>query len=243
MTPSPTISDPSVSLAAYRAVRERTTEVLGGIDDGAAASTAVPGCPGWTVTELAAHMCGVCVDILEGHLDGVGTAPWADAQAERFAPLGLAGVLDHWNEVAPQVEALAPAFPPQPATQLVFDATTHEHDARGAVSAPGARDADSLAVPLEFLGRLLDAQVRKASLPALALRTPDGWIALAGEGPPAIEVRASAFELFRSFGGRRAIDQIRALDWSGDPEPYLAVAFTDTPLRPPDRPLVEDPIE
>jgi uncharacterized protein (TIGR03083 family) len=239
MTSSRAIVDPTVSLAAYRAVRERTTDVLGAVDDGLAASTSVPGCPGWTVTELAAHMCGVCVDILEGNLDGVGTAPWADAQAERFAPLGLAGVLEHWNEVAPQVEALAPGFPPQPATQLVFDATTHEQDARGAVRAPGARDADALAVPLDFIGRLLDTRVRTEGLPALALRTPDGWASIAGEGAPAIELSGSAFDLFRSFGGRRALDQIRSLDWSGDPEPYLAVAFRDTPLCPPEHPLVE----
>jgi uncharacterized protein (TIGR03083 family) len=235
-------TDPVISLAAYRGVRERTTDMLGAVDDGTASSTAVPGCPGWTVTELAGHMCGVCVDILEGNLDGVGTAPWADAQAERFAPLGLAGVLDHWNEVAPQVEALAPGFPPEAATQLVFDAATHEQDARGAVGVPGARDADSLAVPLEFIGRLLDSRVRAAGLPSLALHTPDGWTTLAGDGPEAIEVRASAFDLFRSFGGRRALAQIRELDWSGDPDPYLAVVFRDTPLTPPAEPLIEAPI-
>jgi len=239
MTSERAVTDPTESLAAYRGVRERTTEVLSHLDDGVAATTLVPGCPGWTVTELAAHMCGVCVDILEGNVDGAGTTPWADAQAARLAPLGLAGVLTHWQEVGPQVEALAAGFPPEPATLMVFDATTHEHDARGAVGAPGGRDAGALAVPLDFLDRRLDAMARQHGLPALAVRDPDGWGCTAGEGEPEIELRASAFEVFRSFGGRRSLDQIRALDWSGDPAPYLDVAFRDSPLRPPDEPLVE----
>jgi uncharacterized protein (TIGR03083 family) len=231
--------DPVVSMAAYRGVRERVTEVLVGVDDGVAATTPVPGCPEWTVTDLAAHICGVCVDILEGNLDGVGTAPWADAQAERFAPLGLAAVLAQWNEVGPQVEALGPAFPPRAATQLVFDVTTHEHDARGAVGDTGGRSREALAVPLDFIAGSLDARVRHEQLPTLALRAADGWSATAGEGSPDVELRASSFELFRSFGGRRSLDQIRALDWSADPDVYLAAVFTDTPLTPPATPLIE----
>ncbi len=232
-------TEPVVSMAAYRAVRERVTSVLGGIDDGVAASTPVPGCPEWTVTEVAGHLCGVCVDILEGNLDGVGTAPWADAQAERFAPLGLTAVLAQWNEVGPQVEAIGGAFPAEPATQFVFDATTHEHDLRGAVGAPGGRETAALAVPLEFLSRSLDRRVGERELPAVQLRAPDGWSCTAGPGEPEVELQASTFELFRSFGGRRSLDQIRQLDWTGDPEPYLAVLFTGSPLRPPKNALIE----
>ena len=44
-----------------------------------------------------------------------------------------------------------------------------------------------------------------------------------GEGEPEVEVEASTFELFRSFGGRRSEAQIRALPWTGDPGPYLAM--------------------
>jgi uncharacterized protein (TIGR03083 family) len=232
-------TDPVSSMAAYRAVRERVTSVLGKIDDRVAASTPVPGCPEWTVTEVAGHLCGVCVDILEGNLDGVGTAPWADAQAERFAPLGLAGVLAQWGEVGPKVEALADGFPAEPATQLVFDATTHEHDIRGAVGAAGGRETAALAVPLEFLSRSLDRRVCERELPPLQLRAPDGWTCTAGAGEPQVELRASTFEVFRSFGGRRSLEQIRQLDWSGDPDPYLAVLFAGSPLQPPDDPLIE----
>ncbi|HZQ29208.1 MAG TPA: maleylpyruvate isomerase family mycothiol-dependent enzyme [Acidimicrobiales bacterium] len=38
---------------------------------------------------------------------------------------------------------------------------------------------------------------------------------------PAGAVRLSAFELFRAMSGRRSFDQIRAYEWTVDPEPYL----------------------
>lgn len=43
------------------------------------------------------------------------------------------------------------------------------------------------------------------------------------EGEPAVEVSGSAFELLRAFTGRRTVAQVRAMNWSGDPDPYLAV--------------------
>jgi hypothetical protein len=53
-----------------------------------------------------------------------------------------------------------------------------------------------------------------------------------------VRLEASAFDLFRSFGGRRSLDQIRALDWRGDPEPFLTI-FADSPVRPRATALVE----
>jgi uncharacterized protein (TIGR03083 family) len=229
---------PTESMVAYGRLRVRVRDLLSDVDDGRASTTAVPTCPGWTVADVAGHMCGVCVDILEGNLDGVGTAPWADAQAERMAPLGLAAVLDRWDEVGPQVEALGPGFPGRPAAQFVFDATTHEHDIRGALGSRDGRDPDCLAVPLAFIAAFCDDFVRRSGLSTVRLQGTDGWTAVAGEGEPAGEVAATSFELFRSFGGRRSRDQFRGLDWTLDPEPYLAV-FDGGPLRPPDAPVIE----
>ena len=56
--------DPTESMAAYRALRGRVAELLGPVDDATASTTAVPACPGWTVVDVAGHLCGVCVDIL-----------------------------------------------------------------------------------------------------------------------------------------------------------------------------------
>jgi uncharacterized protein (TIGR03083 family) len=225
-------------MAAYRGVRERTAAMLADIDDASAAATAVPCCPGWTVVEVVGHMCGVADDVLAGRLDGVGTAPWADAQAARLAPQGLRAVLELWGELGPQLEAIGSAFPARPATQMVFDVTTHEHDLRGALGRPGARELEALAVPLDFIGSSLDGFARAQHLAALELEASEGWSFVAGEGEPVTRLQASAFELFRSFGGRRSRPQVRALAWDGDPEPYLGL-FADSPLEPPRESVVE----
>jgi hypothetical protein len=45
------IPDPEASLAAYHDLRERVTELLGGVDDERSAATQVDACPAWTVRD------------------------------------------------------------------------------------------------------------------------------------------------------------------------------------------------
>ena len=46
------------------------------------------------------------------------------------------------------------------------------------------------------------------------------WVVGNGEDPDAT-IRASRFELFRALSGRRSPEQVRAYDWTGDPEPFI----------------------
>jgi hypothetical protein len=39
--------------------------------------------------------------------------------------------------------------------------------------------------------------------------------------PAAVTVRATAFDLSRALSGRRSESQLRRLDWSADPDPFL----------------------
>ena len=94
--------------------------------------------------------------------------------------------------------------------------------------------AISIAMALEAA---LDGVVRQRGLPALEVVLPDERV-LVGEGPAAASVTLDRFEWMRAFGGRRSVDQIRALAWTGDPAPYLAV-FEASPLSPPAEPLEE----
>ncbi len=229
--------DPEVALASYSKLRSRLSELLSDITDEPAASTTVPACPEWSVTDTVAHLTGVCLDIVEGNLDGVGTAPWADRQVARYSGLGLGGLLGRWAEVGPVVESLGSAFPRPAASQFVFDATTHEHDIRGALGRAGARSSDSLQVGLGFIGFALDSFVRSTDVPALAITSPN-WSALAGEPPAEMTLEAPTFELFRAFGGRRSTEQFLAMDWSGDATPFLAM-FDGSPLQLRAEPLAE----
>ena len=145
-------------------------------------------------------------------------------------------------------------------TALVDGLTEHEHDVRGALGRPGARDSKGIEIGLEFLIAVgLDA----GGLPPLEVRAGDRtWTvgtggpavpgdpeeavgeatqaALIGAEPPteraapAGTIEAEPFELFRALTGRRSLDQIRELGWRVDPEPYLAAfrwgPFTVSPV-------------
>ena len=129
---------------AYRGVRTRVGALVADADD-ATLDTVAPATPGWTVHDLLAHLVGVTADIVSGNLDGVGTDAWAAAQVEARRDRSAAELVSEWNEHGPVVEEMAAQFG-RAAGQLLSDATTHEHDTRGAFDTPGARDSDAVAL-------------------------------------------------------------------------------------------------
>ena len=221
--------------AAYAEGRRRLTELVADLDDGAAAA-GVPCCPAWSVHDVVAHLTGVCTDVLAGKIDGVGTDPWTDAQvlARRNSP--LAEVLAEWNEVAPAVEAMSGAFGAA-GFQWVGDQAIHEHDVRGALDRPGARDSETIHVGLRFMAPSFLEAVSSLGLPTLEVRVGErSW--RSDDGEPAERLALDAFEALRAFCGRRSEEQLRVLPWTGDPDAYLA-AFTWGPFTPPATPVVE----
>jgi hypothetical protein len=100
--------------------------------------------------------------------------------------------------------ALAPQLS---ACQLVFDALTHEHHIRGALSEPGTRTTDlTFEVVLGFSTTVGDQFIQQARLPALRLTTPTiGSVQLGGPhtAPDQIALNVSDFEALRAHGGRR----------------------------------------
>jgi len=222
--------------AAYRELRLRVIDLLRDAGPEVAA-TRSRACPEWTVKDLVAHLVGECQDILDGNLDGVATDAWTAAQVTRLADQDLAALLADWAERGPGIDVIMPFFPGDAAAQLLFDVTTHEQDIRGAIEEPGARDASSLVLGLGFLVRSMDAAIRANGWPSLEIDA-SGHRWLLGEAPATARLETDLFTLLRSFGGRRSLDQIRALDWTGDPEPYLTT-FASSPVRPPAEALVE----
>ena len=206
-------------MAAYAGGRARISGLVADLDEQKAA-TVVPGCPEWTVKDVVAHVTGICSDILAGNIDGVATDPWTAVQVDARRPLSVSRIVAEWSELGPQIEAMLPSFPPEPAAQLVADLTTHEHDVRGALGRPGARDSDALAIGLAFVAPNFLTALAGRGLPALSLRAGDSeWVA---DGTrPGASVSADRFELFRALTGRRSASQLRQLTWDGDPEPYL----------------------
>ena len=222
--------------AAYAAGRARITRLVAGLDE-REASTIVAGCPEWTVKDVVGHLTGICSDILAGNIEGVATDRWTAAQVDARRPLPLARLVAEWDEVGPQIEAMLPSFPPEPSRQLITDLATHEHDLRGALARPDARDSDAIAIGLGFTAPNFLATVADRDLPVLALRAGDSeWVA-DGAGP-VVSVSTDPFELLRALTGRRSTSQLRRLKWDGDPEPYLP-AFEWGPFHVPAADIVE----
>jgi uncharacterized protein (TIGR03083 family) len=245
----------------YAAGRQRITELVADLDD-AEAKAPVPTCPAWTVADVLAHLAGTCTDILNGNIEGVATDPWTHAQVEARRGRPFADLLAEWSEAAPQVEAFAKHFPGRVGDQWILDLTSHEHDVRAALGRPGARDTEHVQRSYDFMAGGLAASIAARKLPPLELRTDGGTSVVVGGGTPfdgtvadALQaavlggadftggepggtVQASAFELLRALTGRRSLDQVRAYEWSTDPEPWFE-AFTFGPFSPSPTPVEE----
>jgi len=214
----------------YAAGRARIIELVSAPD--VDATTPVPTCPRWSVKDVLAHVAGVSADILAGRLDGVASDPWTQAQVDARADRSVAEICDEWRETGPQIDAIVDSFGGAGA-QLLFDLTTHEHDIRLALDRPGARDADVLDVALDFV--LTNRELHSPH--ALAIEA-DGRSWTVGDGAPAATLRTDRFTLMRALSGRRTPAQIAALEWTGDPTPFLPL-FAAEPFSFPASDVVE----
>lgn len=223
------------TVAAYSNARLRITDLLRQHGRGAA-DIRTPACPSWTVREVLAHLVGVTDDGLAGNLAEAGTDPWTKVQVDKRSGRSLEDILDEWDATGPQLErAIAGAG--AAANQLVFDTATHEHDIRQALHAPGAQDADSTHIALEFVLGAWTGNFSSEGFEPLRLNAGTTTVE-AGEGEPVATVAMPAFEALRALSGRRSTAQLVAYDWDADPTLWLP-CFTYGPFTPPERDLVE----
>jgi uncharacterized protein (TIGR03083 family) len=218
------------SIDAYRGVQQRMTALLQDADEGVA-DAMVPATPEWRVRDLVAHVVGVADDVVAGRLEGAGSDPWTAVQVEQRRGRTIEELLEEWQAVTPGFESALLATDPVQAAQAVFDVTTHEHDLRGALQAPGARDSDGVEVGWGWATAIV-AQLRDGyGSGAIRLVTDKGEDVL-GTGEPTAAVRADRFELWRAMTGRRSPEQVRAWDWEGEPaiEAVCLLPARSTPL-------------
>ena len=237
----------SDAAAAYRLVYGRVEALIRGRAE--VAELTVPACPAWSVRQTVAHLAGVAQDIVSPNLEGKATGSWTQAQVDRLGGHSIDELLDLWGQVIDPVTARLGLGPQGSACQLVFDALTHEHDIRGALSEPGSRTGDlALEVAMGFLTTMGDQTNRHARLSALRLITPTIGSVQLGDPHTArgqVALNVSDFEALRALGGRRSVRQLLALPWHGDPTNLLSTfthllpAFSNDGLRPPNDDLVE----
>ena len=218
MAPAP--AEPTLS-QLYEKTQVRVVSLVVELDDQQVVAP-VPACPGWRVRDVVAHLTAVGEDVLEGRLTGPPSDEQTAAQVARFADRPLSEVLSRWRELTPQFGEAIDAFGVWPA---VLDVATHEHDIRGAVGAPGARDVDVVRLGADRLLTWMRPPV------PLRVEVEDEAYDLGPEGEAAIVLRTGRFEALRWRMGRRSRAQLAGLDWSGDPAPVFdhLVVFGPSP--------------
>jgi uncharacterized protein (TIGR03083 family) len=221
------------SAQVYRALRERVCDVVRTADEESLVRLA-PAAPEWRVRDLLAHLTGVAADINARNLDGVATDAWTARQVDARRGWSIDRILDEWNTEGPKVEGIMSKMPQVAVGQMLFDAVTHEHDIRGGLERPGARDSDTLTAAMDWgvPGLAMNAEPADVTLRVES----DNGTATIGSGNRRIGLRVDSFELFRAMTGRRSVEQMRAFGWEGEAAPELLVLPIFTP-RP--TPLVE----
>jgi uncharacterized protein (TIGR03083 family) len=205
------VADPRLIARLYQETRERIVALMTGLDD-AAWSTAVPACPAWSVRDVVAHLAAVAEEWVDGRLTGPPTDEDTAAQIARFDAYDAVEILAAWTESAARMERMAET------TGLkspLGDVTSHEHDIRGAVGRPGARDSAAVWYSSDQLLTNLRTPV------PISVAVEDAEYRSGPDGRAEIHLRTSRFEALRWRTGRRSRAQLAAMDWSGDPSPVL----------------------
>lgn len=179
-------------------------------------SLPVPACPGWTLHDLLAHVTGVMQDFVSGNTDGAPGPDWTAAHVDRFRDAHIESVKSAWRAA---LDKAGPIFRTMGA-QLLPDIVTHELDVRAALENSAERDSARLGAAFDVLTSWGDGYYRQSALPPIQIRTNRKHHAL-GEGSPRATVTTTVFEASRVLTGRRSEAQIRALNWSVDPTPWI----------------------
>lgn len=209
--------------AIYESARHRIAELARNGDP----DTPVTTCPGWTVKDLVAHLSGSLSAYIAGALEGATSPSWGDKQVEERRDLSLEDCLVEWEKTGQEPGEL---FDSQLGLVAVADVLAHEQDIRTALDRPGHRDGEGISASVELALGFIDQKLRASDPPALRIET-ENIDRTIGDGEPAGTLRTSTYELWRSLHGRRSRGQVRALDWSVDPEPWFEVMFLFGPAE------------
>jgi uncharacterized protein (TIGR03083 family) len=195
----------------YRGAMARVTAMVGELDD-AGRNTPVAACPRWSVRDVVAHLTAVADDWGKGILTGPPTDEQTAAQIARYDDCSFDDVLANWSVAAARLDHLADTAGVEPP---VGDITCHEHDIRGAIGRPGARDSDAVVHSSDRLLASLRSPV------PLRVTVEDAEYRSGPAEGPELFLHTTRFEALRWRSGRRSLDQLTKMNWSGDPAPVL----------------------
>lgn len=203
----------------------------------------LPAAPEWIIKDVVCHLTGDIVCVLASDFPGEFFRSFGDEQAIRVlnewtnkhvtsrSGLPLEAILKEWEEAARPITAMMRGeqewpenVPPFADRALLADAAVHRQDIFGALGITKDRSDAAIRIGLSGYIAVLGMRLAGDGIPPLRLEVEDKSYN-AGDGEPGATVKASRFEFFRALSGRRSPDQIRAYEWTGDPEPYISYFF------------------
>jgi len=225
--------------AAYLDAKGQITELVMAASE-EELSRKVPACPLWTVADVVRHLTGVATDIVEGGMLGDVNlielwqtdegAQTGDAYTDRHVTTRrsqpLSATFAEWDAITerllPIVRGEQPAAQPLPFVEYipVNDVIIHMHDVRGALGKPGDRDSALISLALASFFASFAMRVGARGLAPVRMRY-DGKERVTGDGEVGATWSGERFELWRALAGRRSNAQIAAMQWEGDPTPYV----------------------
>lgn len=237
----------------YEEARRAISDVVSGLDEDGL-STMVPACPDWNVRDVVVHLKEVAAGSLGSGVpdnflsawndEGARSAlnEWTRGHVEAGRAVPLEETLAEWDKAAARLvpmmrgdEAFPASAPPFADWIITTDVSAHLHDIYGALGIVRDRDAAPVKIGMRSYIQGIALRLQMSGAPAVAFAA-DGKEWVAGDGEPVAKVSGSRFELFRALSGRRSPDQIKALDWTGDPEPFVELFY---PYGVRTEPLVE----
>ncbi len=214
----------------YAACRERISTLVGDLTP-EQARTPVPACPGWTVHDVVAHLSGSVADVLGGRMEGIGSEAWTAAQVEARTDVPIGQMVAEWSETSPRFEDGLRAIGGPMAALGVADVWHHEQDLRGALGVEGGHDPVTEHTAIAGYAPQVGAAWAAEGRGPLWIVAGDTTVQ-SGDGEPGATVTGPPYELARALGGRRTEAQLRALEWDGDAEPYIATLAGMGPAEP-----------
>lgn len=171
-------------------------------------ATPVPCTPAWTVRDVLSHVSGIPDDAFAGRMDGAISEPWTASQVERNRDFAVGELLERWES---QYQAFGDVIEQMKEHRPPIDCHSHEHDVRQALGRPGNRDS-------AIIDDVATAFVTGLDVPVeIVVTYEDGATVMGGRvGGERVALTTTKFEMFRSRLGRRTVDQVRSLVWTGD---------------------------
>lgn len=184
----------------------------------------VHACLGWTVRDTVTHLLGTLTDVTAGKIEESASDDWSARHIARSKGRSISDLAAEWHVKS----NTSPGVFERYGAVLVADLVTHEFDIKQAIGNTQGRDLPVVRTVALFYLNALDQAWREDSVPPLRILTEDKALDIGGDAPE-VSVEMSWWEIGRVVSGRRSIEQVRALTWSGDPTPWLNDLFVFGP--------------